>query len=53
LPILCVSIDGPSRESHELGPVTHVMKPFRRSQLEAALELALIPSAGTVVRQTA
>jgi len=53
MPILCVSIDGPSPESNELEPVAHVMKPFRRSQLEAALELALIPSAATVVRQTA
>jgi DNA-binding response OmpR family regulator len=51
LPILCVSIDGPSRETRELAPVAHVMKPFRRHQLEAALELAL-PTAATV-RQTA
>jgi len=53
MPILCVSIDGPSTETRELDPVAHVMKPFRRSQLEAALELALIPSAERVVRQTA
>jgi CheY-like chemotaxis protein len=54
LPILCVSIDGPTRETRELGPVAHVMKPFRRSQLEAALELALIPAADApVVRQSA
>jgi len=55
LPILCVSIDGPSRETRELEPAAHVMKPFRRSQLEAALEHALIPTAATVdeVRQTA
>jgi two-component SAPR family response regulator len=53
MPILCVSIDGPSRESRELEPVAHVMKPFRRSQLEAALELALLPSAERVARQTA
>src|SRR3954469_3415821 len=44
LPILCVSIDGPSRETRELNPVCHVMKPFRRHQLEAALEQALTPS---------
>ena len=43
LPVLCVSIDGPSDESRQLAPVGHVMKPFRRSQLEAALELALPP----------
>ena len=54
LPILCVSIDGPTRESRELGPVAHVMKPFRRSQLEAALEHALIPAVdGPVARQIA
>jgi DNA-binding response OmpR family regulator len=51
LPILCVSIDGPSRETRELAPVAHVMKPFRRQQLEAALDLAL-PTAATV-RQSA
>jgi two-component SAPR family response regulator len=45
LPILCVSIDGPTRESRELAPAAHVMKPFRRSQLEAALEQALLPAA--------
>jgi CheY-like chemotaxis protein len=54
LPILCVSIDGPSRETRELEPVAHVMKPFRRSQLEAALELAFpSPAAAAEVRQTA
>jgi CheY-like chemotaxis protein len=41
LPVLCVSIEGPSDESRLLVPVAHVMKPFRRSQLEAALALAL------------
>jgi DNA-binding response OmpR family regulator len=53
LPILCVSIDGPSTESVGLEPVAHVMKPFRRNQLEAALEQALIPSAVASVRQSA
>ena len=48
LPILCVSIDGPSGDIMSLNPVAHVMKPFRRSQLERALEQALIPSADTV-----
>jgi CheY-like chemotaxis protein len=48
LPILCVSIDGPSGDT-SLDPVAHVMKPFRRSQLERALEQALlIPSAEAV-----
>ena len=43
LPVLCVSIEPPSRETRELGVIGHVMKPFRRSQLERALETALIP----------
>jgi two-component SAPR family response regulator len=43
LPILCVSIDGPTPETRELNPVGHLMKPFRRSQLERAIELALSP----------
>jgi CheY-like chemotaxis protein len=47
-PILCVSIDGPNGETMSLGPVAHVMKPFRRSQLERALENALLPSAEPV-----
>jgi CheY-like chemotaxis protein len=42
LPILCVSIDGPSSDTVQLGPVAHVMKPFRRNQLERALEQALL-----------
>lgn len=49
VPILCVSIDGPSRETRELNPAGHVMKPFRRSQLEAALEQALLPTAAAAV----
>jgi two-component SAPR family response regulator len=53
LPILCVSIDGPTRESRELCPTAHVMKPFRRSQLEAALDAALIPPAMAAARHTA
>jgi len=44
LPILCVSIDPPCPEVRELGVAGHVMKPFRRSQLERALELALTPA---------
>ena len=43
LPVLCVSIDPPSIETRELGAIGHVMKPFRRTQLERALECALIP----------
>jgi len=37
-----VSIDPPGDDVRELGVVGHVMKPFRRSQLERALESALI-----------
>ncbi len=44
LPVLCVSIDAPSWETRELGVAGYVMKPFRRSQLERALELALVPA---------
>lgn len=54
LPILCVSIEPPSRETRELGVDGYVMKPFRRTQLERALELALLPNpAGLQARQTA
>jgi CheY-like chemotaxis protein len=54
LPILCVSIDGPSDDCRELGAVGHVMKPFRRTQLERAVEQALTPEAEPVeARQTA
>lgn len=49
LPILCVSIDAPSPEVAALGIADHVMKPFRRSQLERALETALIPAADTAI----
>ncbi len=45
LPILCVSIDGPSRETQELCTAGHLMKPFRRSQLERALADALVSTA--------
>lgn len=48
LPILCVSIDAPTEESRLLRPVAHVMKPFRRSQLEEALRLALPSSPDAV-----
>jgi hypothetical protein len=45
LPILCVSIEPPRPEALELGVVGHVMKPFRRSHFEGALESALTPAA--------
>jgi DNA-binding NarL/FixJ family response regulator len=47
LRILCVSIDPPNPEIRALGVAGHVMKPFRRSQLERALASALIPAANT------
>jgi CheY-like chemotaxis protein len=54
LPILCVSIDGPSPETQELGSTGHVMKPFRRSQLENALQELLDSAAQTLgARRTA
>jgi CheY-like chemotaxis protein len=42
LPILCVSIEPPSEETSDLDVVDYVMKPFRRSTLELALERALV-----------
>jgi CheY-like chemotaxis protein len=53
LPILCVSIDGPTRQTHELGAVGHVMKPFRRLQLEQALEQALSGAADALEARSA
>lgn len=45
LPVLCVSIEPPNWETRELGVAGHVMKPFRRMQLERALDSALTPAA--------
>lgn len=42
LPILCVSIEPPGEDTSDLDVVDYVMKPFRRSTLELALERALI-----------
>jgi len=54
LPILCVSIEPPNEETSSLDAVDHVMKPFRRSTLEHALERALIEAkTRTEVRQSA
>jgi DNA-binding response OmpR family regulator len=54
LPILCVSIEPPSEETSSLDVVDYVMKPFRRSTLEHALERALIQAhTADEVRQTA
>jgi hypothetical protein len=44
MPILCVSIAPPSPKTRGLGVAGHVMKPFRRAQLERALESALTPA---------
>ncbi len=52
LPILCVSIDPPDWETRALGVAGHLMKPFRRSQLERALESALIPAADGLEART-
>jgi DNA-binding response OmpR family regulator len=46
LPILCVSIDGPTPETRTLNPIGHLMKPFRRSELELAIEGALDAAPG-------
>lgn len=54
LPILCVSIEPPGEDTSSLDAIDYVMKPFRRSTLEHALERALIQSrSGEEVRQTA
>jgi CheY-like chemotaxis protein len=54
LPILCVSIEPPNEETSTLEAVDYVMKPFRRSTLEQALEQALIHARdGSEVRPTA
>ena len=44
LPIVCVSIEPPSAETVDLGAVGHLMKPFRRSELERAIADALVPA---------
>jgi hypothetical protein len=41
LPIICTSIFPPSAESSALGPVAHLIKPFRLRELEAAIMSAL------------
>jgi CheY-like chemotaxis protein len=43
LPIICASIYPPSEESCALGPVAHLIKPFRLRELEAAIVAALTP----------
>jgi len=41
LPIICASIFPPTDESTALGPVAHLIKPFRLRELEAAIVSAL------------
>ena len=41
LPIICTSIAPPSAETRSLGPVAHLIKPFRLGDLEAAIVSAL------------
>jgi CheY-like chemotaxis protein len=41
LPIICASAYPPSDESSALGPVAHLIKPFRLRELEAAIVSAL------------
>jgi CheY-like chemotaxis protein len=41
LPIICTSISPPSNETRSLGPVAHLIKPFRLGDLEAAIVSAL------------
>ncbi len=41
LPIICTSIAPPSDETRSLGPVAHLIKPFRLGDLEAAIVAAL------------
>jgi len=41
LPIICASIYPPNDESSALGPIAHLVKPFRLRELEAAIVSAL------------
>jgi CheY-like chemotaxis protein len=41
LPIICTSVLPPSEATRELGPVAHLLKPFRLFELEAAISAAL------------
>jgi hypothetical protein len=43
LPIICASIYPPNDDSRALGPVVHLIKPFRLHELEAAIVSALAP----------
>jgi CheY-like chemotaxis protein len=41
LPIICTSIEPPTRATKALAPVAHLVKPFRLGELEAAIASAL------------
>ncbi len=41
LPIICTSIEPPTRATKALAPVAHLVKPFRLGDLEAAIVSAL------------
>jgi CheY-like chemotaxis protein len=41
LPIICTSVLPPSEATQQLGPVAHLLKPFRLFELEAAISAAL------------
>jgi CheY-like chemotaxis protein len=41
LPIICTSVLPPSEVTQALGPVAHLLKPFRLFELEAAISAAL------------
>ena len=40
LPIICASIEPPSRATKALAPIAHLVKPFRLGELEAAIASA-------------
>ena len=44
LPIVCASVNGPSREAQVLRATTYLLKPFRLVELTDALQLALSQS---------
>jgi DNA-binding response OmpR family regulator len=44
LPIICASIEPPSKASTALAPAAYLMKPFRLAELEAAIASTLSPS---------
>jgi len=44
LPIICTSIAPPNAATRALGPIAHLIKPFRLGELEAAIASALAPA---------